>query len=45
VPFRPVIDKVTPQSEEEILAAMRKYWDGEKVNLTVEIVLAGGTKS
>jgi hypothetical protein len=44
VPFRPVLEKVTPEIEREVLDELRKYWDGEKVNLTAEIVLAGGRK-
>ncbi len=45
VPFRPVMEKVTPQIEREILTQLQKYWDGEKVNLTAEIVLAGANKN
>lgn len=45
VPFRPVLEKVTPEIEREILMELEKYWDGDKVNLTAQIVLAGGTKS
>ena len=44
VPFRPVLDKATPEMEKEILAELARYWDGEKVDLTAEIVLAGGRK-
>lgn len=44
VPFRPVLEKVTPEIEREVLDELRKYWDCEKVNLTAEIVLAGGRK-
>ena len=44
VPFRPLLEKVTPEIEGEVLEAVRKYWDGEKVNLTADIVLAGATK-
>ena len=44
VPFRPLLEKATPEMEGEILAELRKYWDGQKVNLTAEIVLAGATK-
>jgi len=42
VPFRPVLEKLTPDIEKEILAELRKSCDGEKVNLTADIVLAGG---
>jgi ubiquinone/menaquinone biosynthesis C-methylase UbiE len=45
VPFRPVLDKLTPAIEKEILAGLGKYWDGEKVDLAAQIVLGGGRKS
>ena len=44
VPFRPVLERATPEMEREILGELRKYSDGQKVNLTAEIVLAGGKK-
>ncbi|MGH9522361.1 MAG: class I SAM-dependent methyltransferase [Terriglobales bacterium] len=44
VPFRPVLEQATPDIETEILAELRRLWDGQKVNLTAEIVLAGGKK-
>ncbi len=44
VPFRPLLEKITPEIERDILAGIRKHWDGGKVNLTAEIVLAGATK-
>ncbi len=44
VPFRPVLEKVTPEIEREVLTTLDRYWDGEKVNLTADIVLAGATK-
>ena len=44
VPFRPVLERVTPETEREVLAELGKYWDGQKVNLTAEIVLAGGRR-
>lgn len=45
VPFRPLLEKMTAEIDREVLAAVRKYSDGEKVNLTADIVLARGTKS
>lgn len=44
VPFRPVLERATPEMESEIKGELRKYWDGEKVNLTAEIVLARAKK-
>lgn len=44
VPFRPVVEKVTAEIEQEILAELQKSWDGHQVNLTAEIILAGGMK-
>jgi ubiquinone/menaquinone biosynthesis C-methylase UbiE len=44
VPFRPVLEQATPEMEREIVGELRKYWDGAEVNLTAEIVLAGGKK-
>jgi ubiquinone/menaquinone biosynthesis C-methylase UbiE len=46
VPLRPVLEgaKGRPEIEREVLAELGKYADGEKVNLTAEIVLAGGRK-
>jgi ubiquinone/menaquinone biosynthesis C-methylase UbiE len=44
VPFRPVLELATPEMEREILAELARYSDGQKVNLTAEIVLAGGRK-
>ena len=45
-PFRSVLDaaKDRPDIEREVLSAIEKYWDEQKVNLTAEIVLAGGSK-
>lgn len=45
VPFAPVLERVTQEIEREVLEQLGKYWDGEKVNLTAEIVLAGGKKN
>lgn len=46
-PFRAVLDaaKGRDDIEREVLDAIRKYWDGKKVNLTAQIVLAKGTKT
>ncbi len=45
-PFRTVLDeaKCHPHVEREVLDSLQKYWDGEKVNLTAQIMLAGGRK-
>lgn len=44
-PFRPVLEKVTPDIERAVLEELRKYWDGERVKLSAEIVLAEGRKA
>ena len=46
-PFRSVLDtaKGRDDIEREVLDAIRSYWDGDKVNLTAQIVLARATKS
>jgi ubiquinone/menaquinone biosynthesis C-methylase UbiE len=47
-PFRPLIEKLTPetraQAVEEILGALRKYWDGKELNMPLEIVIGTGTR-
>lgn len=47
-PFRPLIEKLTPETRaravEEILAALRKYWDGKELNMPLEIVIGTGTR-
>ena len=48
VPFRPMLERVPaekwPQIHAEVHAAMRRYWDGEKVAFGVSVVLASGKK-
>jgi len=48
VPFRPMLDRVPPemwpQIHGEVHAALRKYFDGEKVAFGASVVLASGTK-
>ena len=47
-PFRPLIEKLTPetraQAVEEILGALRKYWDGKELSMPLEIVIGTGTR-
>lgn len=48
VPFRPMLERVPaekwPQIHAEVHAAMRQYWDGEKVAFGVSVVLGSGKK-
>jgi ubiquinone/menaquinone biosynthesis C-methylase UbiE len=48
VPFRPVLAQIRPEQMElitrEVHAAFAKYWDGEKVNMTADFVLASATR-
>jgi SAM-dependent methyltransferase len=48
VPFRPMLERVPaekwPQIHAEVHAAVRRYWDGEKVAFGVSVVLASGKK-
>ncbi|MGA8142881.1 MAG: class I SAM-dependent methyltransferase [Candidatus Acidiferrales bacterium] len=47
-PFRPLIEKLTPETRakavEEVLDALRKYWDGKELNMPLEIVIGTGTR-
>jgi ubiquinone/menaquinone biosynthesis C-methylase UbiE len=47
-PFRPLIERLTPETRakavEEILAALRKYWDGKELNMPIEIVVGTGRR-
>ncbi len=47
-PFRPLIAQLTPEKKAiavaEILAGLRKYWDGKHTALPLEIVVASGTR-
>jgi len=48
-PFRPLIEKLTPQTKAEViaesLAALKKYWDGVELNIPLEIVVGSGTRA
>ena len=48
VPFRPVLAQIRPEQVEPITRdvhqAFAKYWDGEKVNMTADFVLASGVR-
>ncbi len=48
VPFRPMLERVPtekwPQIHADVHAAVRQYWDGEKVAFGVSVVLASGKK-
>jgi SAM-dependent methyltransferase len=48
VPFRSMLERVPtekwPQIHAEVHAAVRQYWDGEKVAFGVSVVLASGKK-
>ena len=47
-PFRPAVEKLTPEARAqvvaEVLAALRKYWDGKELKLQLEIVIGSGTR-
>jgi SAM-dependent methyltransferase len=48
VPFRPMLDRVPPtmwqRIHDEVHAAVRKYYDGEKIAFGASVVLASGQK-
>jgi len=48
VPFRPLLDQVRPDQLEpikrEVHAAFARFWDGEKVNMTADFVLASAVR-
>ncbi len=48
MPFRSLLDQVRPDQMEaitrDVYAAFARYWDGEKVNMTADFVLASGVK-
>jgi ubiquinone/menaquinone biosynthesis C-methylase UbiE len=48
VPFRPLLDQIRPEQLEpitrDVYAAFHRFWDGEKVNMTADFVLAGGSR-
>jgi SAM-dependent methyltransferase len=45
-PFRPLIEQLTPEKKAaavaEILAALRKFWNGKELTLPLEIVIGAG---
>lgn len=49
VPFRPLLDTIRPEQraavDREVVAALGSKFDGEKVNLTADIVVATGLKT
>ncbi len=48
MPFRPLLERVPegkwPEIHAEVHAAVRRYWDGEKIAFGVSVVLASGRK-
>ena len=47
-PFRPLIEQLTPQKKAEavaeILAGLKKFWDGREMNMPLEIVIGAGIR-
>ncbi len=47
-PFRPLIDQLTPekkgQAKAEILAALKRFWNGKELNMPLEIVIGTGIR-
>jgi len=47
-PFRPLIDQLTPekkaQAKTEILAELKKFWNGKELNMPLEIVVGTGIR-
>ncbi|HXN95525.1 MAG TPA: class I SAM-dependent methyltransferase [Candidatus Acidoferrales bacterium] len=47
-PFRPLIDQLTAekktQAKAEILAALKKFWNGKELNMPLEIVIGTGIR-
>jgi len=47
-PFRPLIEQLTPEkmavAKSEILAALKRFWDGKELNMPLEIVIGTGTR-
>jgi len=47
-PFRPLLAQLTPekkaQAVAEILAALHKFWNGQELNMPLEIVIGSGTR-
>jgi SAM-dependent methyltransferase len=48
VPFRPLLEQLAPEkkaeAKAEILAGLRKFWDGKELNMPLEIVIGTGTR-
>lgn len=48
VPFRPLLSSIPPDKAEqvdaEVVAAIRRYYDGKQVNFTADVVLASAEK-
>jgi len=47
-PFRPLLEQLTPEKKAaavaEILAALRKFWNGKELTLPLEIVIGAGSR-
>ena len=47
-PFRPLIAQLTPakraQAQAEILAALKKFWNGKEMSMPLEIIIASGSR-
>jgi SAM-dependent methyltransferase len=47
-PFRPLIDQLTPekktQAQAEILAGLKKFWNGKEMIMPLEIVIGSGSR-
>jgi SAM-dependent methyltransferase len=47
-PFRPLIAQLSPEQKAaavaEILAALKKFWNGKELNMPLEIVIGSGTR-
>src|SRR5216684_4126070 len=47
-PFRPLIEQLTPEKKAqaiaEILAALKKFWNGKELNMPLEIVIGAGNR-
>jgi ubiquinone/menaquinone biosynthesis C-methylase UbiE len=48
VPFRPLLDQIRPEQLElikrDVFAAFSRFWDGQKVNMTADFVLASAER-
>jgi ubiquinone/menaquinone biosynthesis C-methylase UbiE len=47
-PFRPLLEQLTPEKKAtavtEILASLRRFWNGKQLNMPLEIVIGSGTR-